>query len=934
MHAALPSTSQRPGGTWHVELLGQVRAVRGDLVVTQFGSRKVTALLARLALAPQRAHAREELIDLLWPDADLDTGRNRLRQALATLRRLIEPPGAGDVLLADRQHVRLQAGSMSCDALQFETLAAQHDWRGALALYGGELMPGCYDEWVLDERQRLATLAETVGERAAEQGEPPATATPHAEPTRKRAVSTPRRAAAQLTSQQSWRPDRWMQLPAFASRFFGRETERAALHEALLTQRLITLQGPGGAGKTRLAVEAARQLAPQFEVLAFVPLADCSVADDLPNRVAAQLPLGGAGADAAALQQFLSARRALLVLDNFEQLVEPGGAAHLAAWLQTLPGLHLIVTSRRRLDLDGEVVLPVEPLPLPAPGASLADCSTVAAVAMFVDRAHSARPGFALHARNCADILALCHALEGLPLALELAASRAHAISVPDMCVQLRRSVLDLERRGARAAREPRHASLQGTLNWSWQLLTPTARQALAWLCVFRGGWTVEAAAQVWQRDDAAAQLEDLVGDALVVAVADEQGRMRYRLYDMVRSFAAERLPAADAAQARARHRAWCLASLGAAGDDWPAEEAENLQAAMQTALADGDAAMALSLAVAAQAHWERRGATPQVLDVWQQALDACDNDLASHTDPVLRLDARRLLGRRCFDGGEGGTRALALAEAAVAQGRVLAAAGGDTAVAPLCRALFSWLSIRWSSNSSSDGAWPPMHEALQLAECGTDRSMHAALLNLAGEVHLIGDRDAVAARRCYDDALALYRRLGRPREALNVELGLGICAQYERRFEVARAIHLGVAEGAAALGDRLLEIDAQNNLCVVATQSRDWATALRHGRQQFTLAARWHARYMQSLAAWNLCKPLARARAPEAAAQLMAFAAVDWELHYGTLRDRDRRYIDKVRRLVRWQIGAARTAELWARGQRLTMERAMQLVDDSALPA
>ena len=220
------------------------------------------------------------------------------------------------------------------------------------------------------------------------------------------------------------------------------------------------------------------------------------------------------------MQQFLSGRRALLVLDNFEQLVEPGGAAVLAGWLQALPGLHLVVTSRRRLDLDGEAVLPVEPLPLPPADASVALCSEVPAVAMFVDRARNARPGFALHARNCADIQTLCHALEGLPLALELAASRAHAISVSDMCAQLRRSVLDLERRGARAAREPRHASLHGTLTWSWQLLTPAAQRALAELGVFRGGWSVDGAAQVWQRDDAAAQLEDLVGDALVVAEA------------------------------------------------------------------------------------------------------------------------------------------------------------------------------------------------------------------------------------------------------------------------------------------------------------------------------------------------------------------------------------------------------------------------------
>ena len=260
-----------------------------------------------------------------------------------------------------------------------------------------------------------------------------------------------------------------------------------------------------------------------------------------------------------------------------------------------------------------------------------------------------------------------------------------------------------------------------------------------------------------------------------------------------------------------------------------------------------------------------------------------------------------------------------------MAQARALAAP------APLCRTLFTWLSIRWSSYSSSDGMWPPLTEAMHLAAAAGETLTHAALLNLAGEVHLIGDRDPSAARRRYDEALALYRRLDRPREALNVELGLGICAQFERRYDMARAIHSGVAEGAAALGDRLLQIDAQNNLCVVATLARDWDAALRHGRQQFALAARWHARYMQSLAAWNLCKPLARARAPEAAAQLMAFAAANWEQHYGQLRERDQRYIEKVRALVRAQAGAARTAEWWALGRVMTMEGATRLINSAA---
>ena len=123
----------RTAATWRIELLGRLRASCGDVELTRFGSRHIAALRARLALFPRRAHSREELVDLLWPDADLDTGRNRLRQALATLLRLLEPPGLGDVLIADRQQVRLNPAAFSCDVAEFEACVARRDAAGALA---------------------------------------------------------------------------------------------------------------------------------------------------------------------------------------------------------------------------------------------------------------------------------------------------------------------------------------------------------------------------------------------------------------------------------------------------------------------------------------------------------------------------------------------------------------------------------------------------------------------------------------------------------------------------------------------------------------------------------------------------------------------------------------------------------------------------------
>lgn len=429
----------KTAANWRIELLGGLRASCGDLELTRFGSRKISALLARLAMFPRRSHSREELIDLLWPDADLDTGRNRLRQALATLRRSLEPPGLADVLLADRNTVRLNPVAFHCDVAEFEACVARRDAAGAVTLYAGELLPGHYDEWILKERNRLACLAEDLGDP----------------------VAVPAGAGLRMQAMQTTRPDRKELLPAFVARFFGRAEQCALLEQMLRTERLITLQGAGGTGKTRLAAEVAQRVRQRFEVVAFVALAECNRADELAARLraAVQLP-DGAGDPWEQLTLLLEGRPALLVLDNFEQLVGQGGPDFLERLLQRLPELRVLVSSRRALDLDGERLFEVAPLPLPAAEGDLVASAANPSVALFVDRARGVRPGFALSAANQVDLVALCRELEGVPLAIELAASRAHALSLADMRAQMSQRFALLARKGARAtrARHPRAA--------------------------------------------------------------------------------------------------------------------------------------------------------------------------------------------------------------------------------------------------------------------------------------------------------------------------------------------------------------------------------------------------------------------------------------------------------------------------------------------
>lgn len=459
---------------WQVQLLGGLRATHGNSVLAQFPSRPIAMLLARLALQPQRRHAREELIDLLWPDVELDVGRNRLRQVLSTLRRLLEPPGVppNSVLIADRQTVGLNTDAVSCDVHEFEQLLRQGAMSQALACYRGELLPGFIDEWVDEERIRLTALYERALARSSAAG---VTIGPSE-------GSPPSSDRARTASAEDQLPSR--SLPAYASVFFGRENEKRCVLDALAQHRLVTLSGLGGFGKTRLAVESARA-AIGYDAVAFIPLSECNDAALIPNAIRDALRMEASQEDALAqLCAFLDEQDVLLVLDNFEQVVDEGAAVVLKL-LERLPRLRCLVTSRRVLNVPDEHVLAIDPLPVPQASMDAAEAAATPSLALFIDRARGARADFALTDDNRKALIELSRALEGLPLAIEIAASRIRAYSPSEMCNALAERFGLLTRQGQRGSRYGRHASLQMTIEWSWHLLTPAQQQFFAALSVF-----------------------------------------------------------------------------------------------------------------------------------------------------------------------------------------------------------------------------------------------------------------------------------------------------------------------------------------------------------------------------------------------------------------------------------------------------------------
>ncbi len=901
---------------WQVQLLGGLRARRGDVTLDKLGSRGVGALLARLALYPQRSHAREELIELLWPGVEIDTGRNRLRQALFTLRQLLEPSGlvTPAVLIADRLSVRVVPGAIDSDVLQFERSLRDGRHAQALALYAGELLPGFYDDWIDEERLRLAALFERAS------AAPPA-------PVVAAAQNTAAPAAAGNVTRSP--------LPVYLTRFFGRDADAARLRAEVLGHRLVTLLGPGGSGKTRLAVELAAALrvadggcatdaiGERFDFVAFVPLAGCTTRAQLLDALLAALQLRQHDGDPLVpLVAALAGRRALLVLDNFEQL---GGVAEdvVARLAALIPELHLLVTSRRVLGLDGERELAIPALELPGIGALLEQAALSPAVALFVDRARAVRANFHLGPTNLAAIIELVHLLEGMPLAIELAAARVRSIA-PAAMVGLLRSARAapsgqalelLYRSGPRSGSDPRHASMLGVIEWSWRLLEPAQAQLLAALTVFHGGFGADAAQAVCGdlEPHTGVRLDELVSHSLLRALEEANGTMRYSSFEPVREYAARQQDDATARRLRERHRAW-LTVWAAALPATPelAElrtEMPNLLAALASALADDAPEAAIHMMLPLRRVLEDVELPAEGLAALASAIERC-------ADAALRSRGHTLLGPLLFIAGRR-DEALRHAELGLAG----AAPGSDRRG----RALHASARVRWRISRDADAVTPLLDEAEPLARATGDAELLAGVIALrafiANGEHRHADGEALHAR-----ALALWEQLGNEHAINSGRYNLAVCAQNAGRH-LETLERLAVFEPSArALHDwrRLSQmLNVRGN---ALSELRRWPEAVASFRDCARLA--WDCLALHELAyvLWNLPRAFAHVREAERALQLAGFAEAFWQIRFGRLGAEDQHDMRRVRRLAACSLDPRRIPALWAQGARLSLAEAMAL--------
>jgi non-specific serine/threonine protein kinase len=668
----------------------------------------------------------------------------------------------------------------------------------------------------------------------------------------------------------------------------GRDAELAALRQRMgPLVRLLTLTGPGGAGKTRLALAFAAQNLGRFaDGVWLVPLAATVDPRLLASAIAHELgaPEAAGRSVINSLQEYLHGKRLLLVLDNFEHLLE--AAPLVPELVSACPDLRILVTSRAALRVSGEYEYAVPPLELPRSNQlSAVELSRVAALELFVERVRAVDPGFTVTEQNAPVIAAICRRLDGLPLAIELAAGRARVLSPEALLERLDRrlSLLTSDRRDVPA----RQKTLRATLMWSYQLLSESERTFFRQLAVFADGFSLNAAEAVCAEDGDGPDTRGHVLDKLQALASQNQVQAdgeRFRILETIREFALEQLAASgQLRQAYERHAEFFLALADEAvrhmeSVDEPTwldileRDHANLGAALRWCVENGDIARGMRLGDSLRLFWFTRGHLAEGRAYLEQLLALP----AGSTDRALR--------------------ATVLDDAGF-----LARYQGDYAAARVM-----------------------IEQGLAIRRHLVDRRGTADSLSNLGYVAL-HQEDETAARAHYEEALQIHRELGNAQGIADIVSHLGLLATYTGHVGAARALHEQSLALWRSAGDQFGIGWALSNLGAVAVLEGNVMAAFPLLAESARVNANLHSSWGVACTLEGFALLASARRQPEDALRL-AGAADSLRTHAGTPLPPLGKLGLRHQLAVSWAALEPRAAaETFAQGQRLLLDDAVE---------
>jgi predicted ATPase/DNA-binding SARP family transcriptional activator len=747
-------------------------------------------------------------------------------------------------------------------------------------------------------------------------------------------------------------------LPIALTSFVGREREIAEVQRILATTRLLTLAGPGGCGKTRLAIETAAAMLPAYRdgvwLVELAALADPAL---VPQSVAAALGVREAPGQplTETLTAALRSKQLLLVLDNCEHLI--AACAHLAeALLRACPEVRILATSREPLHVPGEVIWLVPALSLPDPRRlpPLADLLQYEAIQLLVERARAIVPSFQVTDQHAAALTQICARLDGMPLAIELAAARVNMLTLEQLATRLDDSFRLLSS-GSRTALS-RQQTLRATLDWSYDLLTEREQALLRRLAVFAGGFTLEAAEAVCagaglEAGDVLDLLARLVAKSLVVA--EQQGALaRYRLLETVRQYSAAKLRATDEeTTVRTRHLDWYLALAmradphlrGPQQGQWLSmlqQERDNLRAALEWSLAD--------LKPQDPRHQTRGEPLPAASSPGSHSPGPLDRQelglrLARALTWFWYLDGGLSEGRAWFEHAlasideleRSWARAMALYGAGVIalhQGDLTSARARLEASSTLWRevgephelamALFV-LSVAAVNQGDDGAALACLEESLELFRASGDQQYYALSLMHMGDVALRRGEWA-AARSRYEQALTIQQQLGGMWGIAQLLNNLGEVARCEGDYRRAAQFYEESLASFRALGSSGDIARSIHNLGYVARVQGDGQRARACFTESLRLfQERGNTRGIIECIA-GLAGVIGAQGQIERAARLLGATAAQFEAIGAAMWPADQIDYQRTVAALRAVLGEAAFATAWAAGRSLTLEQAI----------